>query len=117
MMTASNDSPTSSPSLVEIAVGVRAEFNRLSYKSNIPVSLQKVIVKAEDVARIYHSNGEPASATELDVLYEVLREFGIIPAHVPQDFHIHVANVMKFLQVGDKTITKSHVAGLIFSRM
>jgi hypothetical protein len=79
--------------------------------------MHKVIIKAEDVARIYHSNRESSSAAELDVLYEVLREFGIIAAHVPQDFHVHVANVMKFLEVGDKTVTKSHVAGLIFSRM
>jgi hypothetical protein len=114
MMAAPEDSTFSSPSLVELAGTVRSEFNK-SYK--LGMSNHRVILKAEEVARIYYSNNEKVSANELDVLYEVLREFGIIPAHVPQDFHVHVANVMKFLEVGDKTVTKSHVAGLIFSRM
>lgn len=116
MMAAANDTPTSSPALVEIACWVRSDFSKLDRKI-FNKSLQKVVVKAEDVAKIYHVNRESPNAAELDVLYEVLREFGIIASHVPQDFHIHVANVMKFLEVGDKTVTKSHVSALIFSRM
>jgi hypothetical protein len=117
MMPAENDPNFTSPSLVELASHVRSEFKKLSLKLNIAANSQKVIVKAEDVAKMYHYNNENISASELDVLYEVLREFGIIAAHVPQEFHVHVSNVIKCLQVGDKTLTKSHVAGLIFSRM
>ena len=113
-MTAPEDSTLSSPSLVELVVIIRAEFKK---SSKVGISNYRVIVKAEEVAKIYYSHNEKVSAIELDVLYEVLREFGIIPAHVPPDFHVHVANVMKFLELGDKTVTKSHVAGLIFSRM
>lgn len=116
MMAAPNDTTPSSPSLVEIACSVRSDFNRLNRKV-ISKSLQKVVLKAEEVARIYRFNREVPSAAELDVLYEVLREFGIIASHVPQDFHVHVANVIKFLEIGDKTVTKSHVSALIFSRM
>lgn len=114
MMTAPEDSTISSPSLVELAVAIRSEFKK---SDKLGMGNHRVILKAEEVAKIYYSHNEKVSATELDVLYEVLREFGIIAAHVPQDFHVHVANVMKFLEVGDKRITKSHVAGLIFSRM
>ncbi len=114
MMTGPDDSTISSPSLIEMAVIVRSEFNK---SSKLGMLNHRVILKAEDVAKIYYSNNEKVSANELDVLYEVLREFGIIAAHVPPDFHVHVGNVMKFLEVGDKTVTKSHVAGLIFSRM
>lgn len=114
MMTAPEESPDSSPSLVELAAIVRSEFRK---SSKLGMHNHRVIVRAEEVAKIYYSNNEKASANELDVLYEVLREFGIIAAHVPQDFHVHVANVMKYLEAGDKTFTKSHVSGLIFSRM
>jgi hypothetical protein len=114
MMAAPEDSTFSSPSLVELAVIVRSEFKK---SAKLGMSNHRVILKAEEVARIYYSNNEKVSANELDVLYEVLREFGIITAHVPPDFHVHVANVVKFLEVGDRTVTKSHVAGLIFSRM
>jgi ribosome-interacting GTPase 1 len=115
MMPLENDSNFTSPSLVELAVHIRSEFKKQS--ANLSPSNQKVIVKAQDMARIYCYNNEKFIASELDVLYEILREFGVIAAHVPQDFHVHVSNVIKCLQMGDKTVTKSHVAGLIFSRM
>lgn len=107
---------SSSPSLVELACRVRSDFIRQT-KNTIPSSAQKVIIKAEEAARIYYNNDEKFFPSELEVLYEVLREFGIIAAHVPHDFHVHVANVIKYLEKSDKAVTKSHVTGLIFSRM
>lgn len=115
-MTAQEDNTITSPALITLAVRVRSEFNKLA-QSLVPHSGQKVIVKAEEVGKIYHSNRETLTAAELEVLYEILREFGIITVHVSPEFHTHVANVIKFLERNDKTVTKSHVAGLIFSRM
>jgi hypothetical protein len=113
-MTGPEEPTISSPSLVELAVVVRSEFKK---GDKVGMANHRVILKAEEVAKVYYSHNEKITANELDVLYEVLREFGIIAAHVPHDFHVHVANVMKFLETGDKRISKSHVAGLIFSRM
>ncbi len=113
MTTAPEDNDKSSPSLVTMAMQLRKQFKPDSYGKVV----DKVIVKAEEMARVYHNNNEAISATELDVLYEVLREFGILASHVPQDFHVHVANVIKCLEAKDKNTTRSHVAGLIFSRM
>lgn len=116
-MTASDDTIGSSPSLVELASLVRSYFIKVEAKGAIPPSMQRLIVKAEEVAKIYFTNREKVTTVELDILYEVLREFGIIAAHVPQDFHTHVANVTKCLEAKDRTVTRSHVVGLIFSRM
>lgn len=114
MMTAPEETNKSSPALIELAVGIRSQFNRNIKKGHFS---ERVIVKADEVAKIYYNNSELITAAELDILYEILREFGIVPAHVPQDFHVHVSNVIKFLEKGDRTITKSHVSGLIFARM
>jgi hypothetical protein len=113
-MTAPADTNDTSPALVELAVIIRSRFTK-NEQSDLP--LDKVIVKAEEVAKIYHRNREPITPSELDILYEVLREFGIIAAHIPSDFHVHVGNVMALLKKGDRTLSKSHVSGVIFSRM
>lgn len=111
-MMAAPENDYSSPALVEIARIVRSHFH------GKPTSYaEKYILKAEEAAKIYFQNKEDITASELEVLYDVLREFGIIAAHIPQDFHVHVSNVIKFIQNNEKTVTKSHVAGIIFARM
>lgn len=114
MTTSDEDTWTSSPSLVAMALYLRRQFFP---ERGISKPADKVIMNAEEVARIYHANHEQLTANELDVLFEVLHEFGIITAHAPPDFHMHVANVVKSIQAKDRTKTKSHVIALIFSRL
>lgn len=116
MMTDSQEPITTSPALVELACRIRSDFNRLN-KIGVSKFSQKIILKAEDVAKTYYNHNEPIVASELELLYDVLREFGIMASHIPPNFHVDASNVLKFLEKSDKTLTKSHVIGLIFTRM
>jgi hypothetical protein len=108
---AENDDSTS-PALIQLAMLVRSSFvTRTAYKP------AKVIVKASEVGRIYFENKESLTANELEILFEILREFQIALVHKPNNFHTYVANVILCLEQGDAKITPSHLSALIFSKV
>lgn len=110
----------SSPALVEIAVSVRAAFLRDNKKITATgiVPPTKAFLKAADVAQTYFFHKEQFEPSELEILYEILREFGIIPSHIPPDFATHVLNCMEFFKRKQQhKLRPSHLQAIIFVRL
>lgn len=112
MMSTTEEIPEkSSPALVTLVSRIFYYF-RPSFQGYTP---EKVIISAEEIARVYRYHKETATPAELTVVFEVLKEFGFSVVHIPPQFHLHVANVTKCLEAKDPKKTEDHVKAVIFS--